>query len=266
MQNSASQVRTGHISPTISGPNKDKDVLIVSGLVVSLTVAIGAFWYFSSTDPRMGQDQLNSSQVTEELKHQEPVAVSVPVVAIQPSAVAASQPGTVHTDLYFEAGRKGLADEARIELLKDAALLKGDENLGVLIQGYTDQQGSTGYNLKLGLKRAEAVKTALIHAGVAEHQIKVMSLGKDGALCIDSSDVCRRMNRRVHLEIRPIGREHMMPAAVPVTLPEDLSPASVNSSQETGGSGLVIDNLLPSADASDGTHSGPSPLDPAPGS
>jgi hypothetical protein len=64
MQNSPSQVRTGNISPTISGPHKDKDVLVVSGLVVSLAAAIGAFWYFSSTDPRVG-DQLDSSTVTE---------------------------------------------------------------------------------------------------------------------------------------------------------------------------------------------------------
>ena len=92
MQNSPSQVRTGNISPPISGPNKDKDVLVVSGLVASLAAAIGAFWYFSSTDPRMGQDQLNSSQVTEVLKHNQPVAVSVPVANIQTAAAAASLP------------------------------------------------------------------------------------------------------------------------------------------------------------------------------
>lgn len=265
MQNSPSQVRTGNISPTISGPNKDKDVLVVSGLVASLAAAIGAFWYFSSTDPRMGQDQLNSSQVTEVLKSNQPVAVSLPVANMQ-AAAAASQPGAIHTDLYFEVGRKGLTDEARKELLEDAALLKGDENLGVLIQGYTDQQGSRGYNLKLGLQRAEAVKTELIHAGVAEHQIKVVSLGKDGALCIDSSDVCRRMNRRVHLEIRPIGRERMMPPAVAVTTQADISPASADSGKETGDSGLLIDSLLPSDNVSDGAHNGPSALEPASGS
>lgn len=266
MQNSPSQVRTGNISPTISGPNKDKDVLVVSALVASLAAAIGAFWYFSSTDPRMGQDQLNSSQVTEVLKSNQPVAVAVPVANMQAAAAAAaSQPGAIHTDLYFEVGRKGLTDEARKELLEDAALLKGDENLGVLIQGYTDQQGSRGYNLKLGLQRAEAVKTELIHAGVAEHQIKVVSLGKDGALCIDSSDVCRRMNRRVHLEIRPIGREHMMPPAVAVTTQADTSPASADTGKETGDSGLLIDSLLPSDNASDGIR-GPSALEPASGS
>jgi len=266
MQNSPSQVRTGNISPTISGPNKDKDVLVVSGLVVSLAAAIGAFWYFSSTDPRIGQDQLNSSQVTEVLKHNQPVAVSLPVANIQTAAAAASQPAAIHTDLYFEVGRKGLSDEARKELQEEAALLKGDENLGVLIQGYTDQQGSAGYNLTLGRKRAEAVKTELVRAGVAEHQIKVVSLGKEGALCIDSSDVCRRMNRRVHLEIRPIGREHMMPPAVAVTTQADVAPASADSDKETGDAGLLNDSLLPAANASPGTHNGASPPEPASGS
>jgi peptidoglycan-associated lipoprotein len=180
--------------------------------------------------------------------------------------VAAPQPGAIHADLYFEVGRKGLSDEARKELQEDAALLKGDENLGVLIQGYTDQQGSAGYNLTLGFKRAEAVKTELVRAGVAEHQIKVVSLGKDGALCIDSSDVCRRMNRRVHLEIRPIGREHMMSPAVAVTTQADLAPASADSGKETGDAGLLSDSVLPAANASPGTHNGPSAFEPASGS
>ena len=266
MQNSPSQVRTGNISPTISGPHKDKDVLVVSGLVVSLAAAIGAFWYFSSTDPRVG-DQLDNSAVTEILKDNQPVAVSVPVAHLQTAAaVAAPQPGAIHADLYFEVGRKGLSDEARKELQEDAALLKGDENLGVLIQGYTDQQGSAGYNLTLGRKRAEAVKTELLRAGVAEHQMKMVSLGKEGALCIDSSDVCRRMNRRVHLEIRPIGREHMMPPAVAVTTEADVAPSSADSGKETGDAGSLTGSVLPAATASPDTHNGPSPLEPASGS
>lgn len=265
MQNSPSQIRTGNISPAISGPNKDKDVLVVSGLVVSLAVALGSFWYYSSSDPRTGQDQLNGSQVTDALKHVQPMAVSVPAANIQTATVAASQSPAIHTDLYFEVGRKGLTDEAGKQLQHDAALLKGDENLGVLIQGYTDQRGSASYNLKLGLQRAEAVKAQLIHAGVAEHQIKVVSLGKDGALCVDTSDVCRQMNRRVHLEIRTIGREHMMLPAAAVTTQTDMAPASADSDKGTGDSASPTESLPPSAD-SQGPSNGPSPLEPLTGS
>jgi len=54
------------------------------------------------------------------------------------------------------------------------------------------------------------VKAELMNAGAAGHQIKVVSLGEEGVLCLDSSDVCRNMNRRVHIEIRKIGKDHMM--------------------------------------------------------
>ena len=141
-----------------------------------------------------------------------------------------------------------------------------DANLGVLVQGYTDQQGSASYNMKLGMKRAETVKTELINAGVAEHQIKVVSLGKDGVLCIDNSDVCRQMNRRVHLEIRTIGQEHMVAPVVATTPPVDAIQASVEPVQQSNGPESLIDSLLPSASASAGEDTNPTALEPASGS
>jgi peptidoglycan-associated lipoprotein len=172
-------------------------------------------------------------------------------------------PGIVHTDLYFEIGRKGLTDEARKLLEEHASILKNDANLGVLVQGYTDQQGSAGYNLKLGMKRAESVKAELMTAGVAEHQIKTVSLGKEGVLCSDMSDVCRQMNRRVHLEIRPVGEEHMR-IPVAATSPEPTQ-ASADPIQSTEGDGSVLDSLVPSANASGG-DSRPAVPEPASGS
>jgi peptidoglycan-associated lipoprotein len=115
-----------------------------------------------------------------------------------------------HADLYFEVGRKGLTDEAKAQLQIHAESLKSDPNWGVLLQGHTDQQGSTDYNRKLGLRRAETVKEHLIGLGVPATSIKVVSLGKEGALCADTSDTCNRLNRRVHLEFRNIGAEHMV--------------------------------------------------------
>ena len=50
MQKNSSQITSGPIAPAISGPKKDKEVLVFSGLIVSLAVAIGGFWYYSSID------------------------------------------------------------------------------------------------------------------------------------------------------------------------------------------------------------------------
>ena len=69
MQKGPSQITSGQIAPTISGPRKDKDVLVVSGLILSLAAVIGAFWYYSSTEQTAGHEQLNGAQVSEALKH-----------------------------------------------------------------------------------------------------------------------------------------------------------------------------------------------------
>jgi peptidoglycan-associated lipoprotein len=265
MQNGPSQVTSGKIAPTISGPNKDKDVFVVSGLVVSLAAVIGAFWYYSSTDHTTGQEQLNGSQVSEVLNNRS-VATPVSLSPARIQEAPTTTPGIIHTDLYFEVGRKGLTDEARKLLQEQAALLKSDANLGVLVQGNTDQQGSASYNMKLGMKRAETVKTELINAGVAEHQIKAVSLGKDGVLCIDNSDVCRQMNRRVHLEIRTIGQEHMIAPLVATTPAVNPAQAAVDPSQQADDASSLIDNLIPSANASQPEEPAVTPLEPAPGS
>jgi peptidoglycan-associated lipoprotein len=165
---------------------------------------------------------------------------------------------SIHTDIYFEVGSKGLTDDAKAILATQADVAKNDPDLGILVQGYTDRQGSASYNMKLGMKRAETVKAELMSAGVAEHQIKVVSLGKEGALCLDNSDVCRNMNRRVHLEIRKIGQEHMILPTV-ATEPTAAEPIqSVNDQNNTTDSpGSLADTLLPSL-------ANPSAIDPTP--
>lgn len=263
MQKGPSQITSGNIAPTITGPQKDKDVFVVSGLVVSLAAVIGAFWYYSSTDHTTGQDQLKGSQVSEVLNNRSlAIPVSLPPTRIQESP----QPGIIHTDLYFEVGRKGLTDEAKKLLQEEAMLLKSDGNLGVLVQGFTDQQGSASYNMKLGMKRAETVKAELMNAGVAEHQIKVVSLGKDGVLCIDNTDVCRQMNRRVHLEIRTIGQEHMVRPVVATTPVVDSTQAGITPTTNADETNSLVDSLIPSANASEGETPTSTPLEPAPGS
>jgi len=264
MHKGSSQITSGHIVPSLSGPRKDKDVFVVSGLVVGLAVVIGGIWYYSSTEQSSVPDQLNGVQVSEALNKTQPAPTPVLFTADRGESLSVpTTPGIFHIDLYFELGRKGLTDEAKKTLQARASTLKQDPNLGVLVQGFTDQQGSASYNMTLGMKRAETVKAELINAGVAEHQIKTVSLGKDGVLCIDMSDVCRQMNRRVHLEIRPIGEEHMKaPVIAASPAPE---PAAADPAVGEEFHGTVMDDLLPSANASEANMERPA-LEPPSGS
>lgn len=265
MQNPSSPVSSGNISPAIVGPSKDtKEVYLIGGLVVVVAIIIGAFWYYSGQDhPYVSKAQsetLTNTHVTNVLRTST-TQLAEPIVHNQIVPATDYRSDSIHTDLYFEVGRKGLTDEAKAILATQADLAKHDPDLGILVQGYTDQQGSADYNRKLGLKRAETVKTELMKAGVAEYQIKVVSLGKDGVLCLDSSDVCRNMNRRVHLEIRKIGKDHMILPAVstgPKAAESIQSTNDLNSHTENHGS--LMDNFFPSLDPS------PMATDPASGS
>ena len=115
--------------------------------------------------------------------------------------------------------------------------------------------------------RAAKVKEYLVGQGVSDQTIKVVSLGKDGALCLDNSDVCRNMSRRVHLEIRKIGKDHMILPTV-ATEPKISDPIQSADDQNANpdGHGSLADNLLPPL--ADPSATDPSPLttDPASGS
>ncbi len=264
MQNPSSSVSSGNISPAIVGPSRDsKEVYLIGGLVMAVAIVIGAFWYYSgqyqSYTVKASAEPLANNHITNALKTST-IQPAKPIVHNQTAPTTSHKSDSIHTDIYFEVGRKGLTDEAKEILATQANLAKQDPDLGILVQGYTDRQGSTDYNMKLGMKRAETVKAELINGGVAEHQIKVVSLGKDGALCLDNSDVCRNMNRRVHLEVRKIGKDHMiLPAVIQELKTNEPMQSSKDQNNHTENHGSLMDNLLPS-------FADPSTVNPASGS
>lgn len=237
MQKGPSQVSSGNIAPTVVGPQKDtKEVMILGGLVLLLGALIAAAWFYGQLGDQVkitpATERVDNTNVSEILKRAGtvPQADASPTTSMPVTAPVAPAADIIHSDVYFEAGRKGLTDEAKAQLSAQADFLKRHEDYGVLIQGYTDQQGSASYNLTLGLKRADTVKATLVKAGIAEHRIKTVSLGEEGVLCVDTSDVCRHMNRRVHLEIRTIGQEHMAAPAVAATTALDPSEGTPTTS------------------------------------
>ena len=137
----------------------------------------------------------------------------------------------VHTDIYFDFKSTRLrADAAR--LLQDkAAQMERASTWVVLIQGYADSQGPVEYNRLLAQRRAESVKQFLVELGVPETTIKVVTIGKEGALCDDRSRECQQLNRRVHLEIRKMVRAAAAPVRSEIAVGDafETSPAMAES-------------------------------------
>jgi peptidoglycan-associated lipoprotein len=71
------------------------------------------------------------------------------------------------------------------------------EGKNIRLEGNCDEFGSDEYNNALGLKRAAAVKAALINFGFPEKLINMASLGEMNPACKEKTEECWSKNRRV---------------------------------------------------------------------
>jgi peptidoglycan-associated lipoprotein len=69
------------------------------------------------------------------------------------------------------------------------------------VEGHCDSRGSSEYNLALGTRRAEAVKSYLVSLGVPTDRVTVVSKGKEQPFCTEESEECWQQNRRGHFLI-----------------------------------------------------------------
>lgn len=251
--NGPSKVSSGNIAPKIvETQTGSKEVLLFTGVGICLGGVLLAAWYYGqySTQPIIAPAPAKVEKTSLPAVVTQPVAfnhVGTSITTPSPLSGPVVTPSdrVIHEDVYFEAGRKGLTDEAKAQIATRAEFLTQHEDYGILIQGYTDQQGSTSYNKTLGLKRAETVKGELTRAGIAEHRIATVSLGEEGVLCVDNSEVCRHINRRAHLEIHKIGQEHMATPTAVVTPIDTIESEEGVLTDKNDDSGLETEEIQP---------------------
>ncbi len=77
-----------------------------------------------------------------------------------------------------------------------------DKKANIVIQGNTDERGTTEYNLALGQKRAEAVKKAISLLGVDSSQVEAVSFGKEKPKAVGSNEEAWKENRRADIVYR----------------------------------------------------------------
>ena len=106
-------------------------------------------------------------------------------------------------DVFFEFDSWRVSQEGAQALVHDATWLAENNARGVTVEGHCDQRGTGDYNMALGQKRAEAVRTYLLDLGVNSEQIQVVSYGKERPFCFGSDDQCMQLNRRGHLKPSP---------------------------------------------------------------
>jgi peptidoglycan-associated lipoprotein len=230
---------TPGVSPVLAGPKRDMtDIGLVAGVLLILAIIIGGLWMYSEQRER---NTRSSEPMTQTAVTASPQLMGAPtVLPVLPLPLVGATPGPdqLHADIYFDFDRARLDTATKALLDERGQFLKDNPDWAVLLQGYADPSGAAAYNKALGLRRAETVKKHLVALGVAETSIKVVSLGSEGSLCLDGSPDCRRLNRRVHLEMIKVGAEHLIPPPVPqvpaMKTSTDLTPIDGSTSLEDG--------------------------------
>jgi len=106
-------------------------------------------------------------------------------------------------ELKFPFGRAEINDEAKAHV-SEALKPIVTENRGVFfeIEGHTDSVGPADYNMKLGEKRAEAVRNYLHdEMGVALSRLAVVSYGETQPVIDNKTAEDRAQNRRVVVKV-----------------------------------------------------------------
>jgi len=102
--------------------------------------------------------------------------------------------------ILFATGKADLQPESRPVLKEIAATLKEHADLKILIEGHTDNVGSSASNLTLSDARAAAVKAALVaDFGVAADRMSTKGFGDTKPSVPNATPVGRAQNRRVEI-------------------------------------------------------------------
>lgn len=72
----------------------------------------------------------------------------------------------------------------------------------IVLQGHTDERGTREYNMALGERRANAVKSYLTMQGVSASQIEVVSYGKERPAVNGHDESAWSKNRRVEMKFQ----------------------------------------------------------------
>ncbi len=101
--------------------------------------------------------------------------------------------------VFFDWDRSNLSDQAIATIRQAANAWKAGGSPHITAIGHTDTSGPPDYNMALSLRRATAVKNALIQQGVAGGAIDTVGKGETDLLVKTGDGVREPQNRRVEI-------------------------------------------------------------------
>lgn len=122
-------------------------------------------------------------------------------VVVNAIGCSEKEKASVKLDVEFASGKATLNTKYNADVENLAAFMKKFTQAKVEIAGHTDNTGNVKNNTALSLSRAEAVKTALVKAGIEATRITVKGYGPTQPVADNKTKAGKAANRRVMAEI-----------------------------------------------------------------
>ena len=122
-------------------------------------------------------------------------------VAVNKIGCSEQEKASVRLNVIFASGKSDLDSKSEGEIQNLAGFMKKFPDTSVEIAGHTDSMGAESINNSLSQKRADAVKAALVSAGVEATRVMAKGYGASRPVASNKTKSGRDENRRVNAEI-----------------------------------------------------------------
>ncbi|UYN97055.1 MAG: OmpA family protein [Enhydrobacter sp.] len=153
--------------------------------------------YYGTSNPSVGGTTWSNNNFSVMLGLQ--LKFGAPAAAPPPPPPAPAAPSFM---VFFDWDRSNLSQQALNTIKQAANAYKTKGNARITATGHTDKSGPEAYNMALSLRRANAVKDALVRDGVPATAISVIGRGESQPLVQTADGVREPQNRRVEIVIQ----------------------------------------------------------------
>ncbi len=177
---------------------------------LAVTNAENASTAKSKKDYEKAQAEIMKSKTEQIAKEQkgrmdaEKIAADAQLALAKLAAVKEEERGLVITlsgSVLFASNQSNLLPAAQDRLNKVADALLVTKERKLTIEGYTDSQGTSSYNMVLSQKRADVVRSYLISRGYPGELIQAQGIGEESPVANNNTAEGRANNRRVEIVV-----------------------------------------------------------------
>ena len=98
--------------------------------------------------------------------------------------------------VFFETDQTDLTPQGRATLDKQVQWLTRYGQYAFTIEGHADERGTREYNIALGARRAQSVRSYLASRGIDPNRMRTISYGKERPVAVCNDISCWSQNRR----------------------------------------------------------------------